>query len=175
MNFKNSPLIFASFIIRNSKAQNLSSIYVVTKQYLRGSSGEQPEVTTPEVSSPEMALTESDVSHVIWKDHTWRHNLKYVLRMRNLYHSSSSSTKCSTVVQNVPLCMTGNDMLPDVTSSNVTWPQRSSFGWVVHMHNRKLRNVRPIEAFWSEMTSPVVLPPGKYASAHARSEVGGVL
>ena len=81
----------------------------------------------------------------------WRHNRKYVLRMRNryiLYYYYISSTKCSTVLQ-VP-------WLPDVME--VTWPRRC-FPWahacttgscaisvLVGLFDRK----------WHHETSPVI-------------------
>ena len=55
---------------------------------------------------------------------------------------------------------------PEVTWPEVTWPEGTSVTWrdvtsitcpvrkyVLHMRNRKLRNIRPIVAFWPEVTS----------------------
>ena len=51
--------------------------------------------------------------------------------------------------------------LPDVTSASVTWPRRGSLGWGVRIHERKLRNFRPIGTFSPEVTSLNVTSPGK--------------
>jgi hypothetical protein len=55
---------------------------------------------------------------------------------------------------------------PEVTWPEVTWPEGTSVTWrdvtsitcpvrkyVLHMRNRKLRNIRPSVAFWPEVTS----------------------
>jgi hypothetical protein len=120
------------------------------------------------------------------RDHKWRHNRNYVLRMSfffphffltKLYQGYRKWTNGHVTPKGVPLgwgvCMRNRkwrNILPSavcslgVTSSNVTWPRRDFLGRVgACMSYRKLRNIR------SNVTRRA--SPGKYGSVHTQPEV----